>query len=252
MNPPGRAKGESRSAPHEGAPMNPPEKDSARVLAVMDDAAAGEVVLGLSSKLARVMRRDLSVIYVESSRSLGAAALPFTQVLSHAGSPWVPLETGDIEQGFRVQAARLRELAAQVALRDEVHWSLRVMRGTLARASEQLLGESNLLLLAAATPAWGPVFQAAAPPSHRPPRPTVVALAGDGDEATQRAMEVATLLANALAGTLEVARGQAAMRLLAQAQDAGSTCRPAVLVVPREMMAPDTLARMRCPVLLVG
>ena len=69
---------------------------------------AGAALLELASPLARALQRELSVVYVESTRSLVAAALPFTQVLPHSGLQWLPLQPGDVEQGFRAHEARLR------------------------------------------------------------------------------------------------------------------------------------------------
>jgi len=69
----------------------------------------------------------------ESTRSLLAAALPFTQVLAASGAQWRPFRPDDVEQGFWVHAARQREMAERIAARNAVGWSLRVMRGTRAR-----------------------------------------------------------------------------------------------------------------------
>jgi hypothetical protein len=218
------------------------------VLALLDDAGAGAVLLEMSSALARTMQRELSVVFVESAPSLRAATLPFAQVLPASGSQWRPLQPGDVEQGFRAHAARLRDLAARYAMRDAVAWSLRVVRGSLGEAALQLQAESDLLLLAGAPPLQSR-GAAAAPAARR--RPVVITL-GDGDEASRHALQVATQLARALSGVLEVAHLDPGARLLDQPEQLRALARCDVLVLPRAPLDPGTLALLRCPLLLVG
>ena len=126
--------GQHRSAQGQGGPQT--EHASAReVLVLLDDAAAGASLLVLSSALAQVLKRDLDLVFVENSRSLAAAALPFTQVLPHAGTGWVPLSPQDIEQGFRAHAARLQD--ERVKECGEARRGLRGRGRVRARAREQ-------------------------------------------------------------------------------------------------------------------
>ena len=212
------------------------EGTAAQVLAVLDDAAAGQAVLELSSALARAVQRDLAVVYVESAQSLVAAALPFAQVLSHAATQWVPLLPQDVEQGYRAQATRLRELAARISVRHAVSWSLRVMRGNLPGAALELLTESDLMLVAATLPS----LPLAARPARERRRHPIVAVVGDTSPAGERALRVAAQLAQALGGSLQTARVDAAL------------APPDVLVLPSASFVPGALAKARCPVLLVG
>jgi len=234
--------------------VNAPAGARPSVLAVLDDAAAGEVLLELSCALARTLQRELTLVYVESAQSLVAAALPITQVLPHAGLAWQPLRPQDVEQGFRAHAARLRELAARIALPDAVRWSLRVMRGELPSAARDLSSESDLLFLAAA-----PSLKPPAPARGRPARPRrVVAVAGgagEGGEASRHALAVARQLAQALAAELETMPPDATVRLAGGAGLPDAAVRPDVLVLPRTPLGPgarSALLRLRLPVLLVG
>ena len=218
---------------------------SAKVQVALDDAAAGEAVLALSSALARELECELAVVYVESAASVSAAALSVTQVLPHAGSPWLPLRPEDVEQGFRSHAARLRQLTERMAGRHALRWSLRVMRGSLAQVPALLSGESTLLFLSTAPP---PGARSTAPSSRRP----LVALASDDGAPGAQALAMATLLARALGGVLQRwppgspgASTDIGPRLTASA-------RPDVLVMMRSAIAPDALAWLRYPVLLVG
>jgi hypothetical protein len=245
MNPP-VAKAIDRQPPPQGSSGSARRKVP-QVLALLDDVAASATLLQMSSALARMTQRDLSVVYVESARALVAAALPFTQVLARTGAQWVPLHAGDVEQGFRAQAARLRELTARIASRDALHCSLRVVRGSLGDTAVELQAESDLLLLAGAAP-FGPGVGALPARRRRP----VVAVVGDGGEAEQRAWQVATELAQSLAGVLDTARGEAAAAWLARQGRAGTATDADLLVLPRRRLDAGLLARLRCPVLLVG
>jgi len=209
------------------------------VLALLDDAGAGAVLLEISSALARTMQRELSVVFVESAPSLRAATLPFAQVLPASGKQWRPLQPGDVEQGFRAHAARLRDLAARYAMRDAVAWSLRVVRGSLPDAALDLGAGTDLLLLAQAPPLRITAARA---------RPRISVL-GDGDDGGQRARQVAMKLATALSAAVEVARDDA--RALAPAT-LEQLARCDLLVLPRGRLDAHALARLRCPVLLVG
>lgn len=202
-----------------------------RVQVVLDDAAAGETVLALSSALARALESELAVVYVESAAALSAAELSVTQVLPHAGSPWLPLRPGDVEQGFRSHAERLRQLTERMAARHALRWSLRVMRGSLAEAPARLSGESTLLFVATAPPP-GPHGASHAAGRRQP----LVALAAD--DGTAQALSAATGLARALGGLVQAGPGARAW--------------PDVLVMMRRSLAPGALALLRCPVLLVG
>lgn len=221
---------------------------SSRVLALLDDAAAGVTALELSSALAQALQRELAVVYVESARSLVAAGLPITQVLSHAGSPWRAFSPQDVERGFRAHEARLREMAARIALRHAVSWSLQVMRGSLADAATDLWTETDLLLLAG-TPAQKPP---AVGPVRKARRRPVVAVVSEGSEAGERALRIAEQLAQALAGVVESARVGTAAQLVGKAGTLASLARCEVLVLPRTPLDPAVLALLRGPLLLVG
>jgi hypothetical protein len=227
----------------EGQPSPTPQ-----LLALLDDAGSGAALLELASPLARALRRELSVVYVESTRSLVAAALPFAQVLAPSQRRWMPLLETDVEQGFRAQVARLRQLTARVALRDALQWSLRVMRGELGEAASQLQDESDLLLLAGGS-TLSTRGALALPGTRRRP---VVATLGDGDDASQRALRIADQLASAVAGAVQTAHLDRGRRLLDQPERLRALARCDVLVLPRSAIDLGALSLLRCPVLLVG
>jgi hypothetical protein len=218
------------------------------VLAVLDDAGAGAALLEMSSTLAQAWQRELSVVYVENTRSLVAAALPFTQVLPTSATQWRTLEPADVEQGFRTHAARLRGLAGRIAARHAVSWSLRVVRGSLGETALRLSTEADRLLLANAPAPASPLY-ARPPPAHRRPRVTV--LASDG-ETGANALRVAAQVARALGGDIEFVRADAHSAGIDQPGTLAALARSDVLILARAPLDATTLAQLRCPVLLVG
>jgi hypothetical protein len=218
------------------------------VLAVLDDAGAGSSLLELSSTLARAWQRELRVVYVENARSLLAAALPFTQVLPASAAQWRALEPGDVEQGFRVHAARLRDMAERIAARHAVSWSLRVMRGNLGETALHLSTEADLLLLAHA-PAPASAVYASPVPARRRPRVTVLA---SDRETGAHALRVAAQVAGALAGDIEFVRADTRSAGFDQPATLAALARSDLLILARAPLDATTLAQLRCPVLLVG
>ncbi len=219
-----------------------------QVVALLDDAASGGATLELSSALAHSLRRELAVVYIESTPSLSAAALPFTRVLAHAQAQWLPFSPDDVERGFRAQAARLRDLAERIALRRSVVWSLRVMRGTLASAAVSVRDQSDLVLLAGPPPLQLPSPPGAHTPVHRP----LVTVATSGDPGGAQAEQVAAELARTLGGSLQTVRLEPQWALPRDPRWLATLARSDLLVLARPALAPGMLAALRCPVLLVG
>ena len=73
--------------------MNAPRHG--RVLMLLDDAAVAVALLDASCALARLMQRELQLVFVESSAALAAASLPVTRVLVRSAPHWAPLAPED-------------------------------------------------------------------------------------------------------------------------------------------------------------
>lgn len=214
-----------------------PDEGTREVLVVFDDQAASTLVLEWSSMLARVTRRDLAVVYVESTIALRAAALPMTQVLAHAGASWAPFDPGDLERAYRVQAERLRARAEQVARRHAVRCSLRTARGAPAQAALMLAGETALVLLGVA----GPRRSEAGPASPR------VLLLLDEKTPSVPLRALAQDVARSIGGTCTERRVDAKQMGAALADVQAD-----LVVLPRHLAEPSTLAVARQPLLIVG
>jgi len=169
--------------------------ESDRVLALLDDPGAAQVLLEVSSALAQLMQRELQVVYLESAAALAAAELPATQVLAAARGRWGPLAPLDVAQGFAQEAARLRALAEQAALQRAVRWSMRVVRGALPDTTRHLMQQNDLLLVAGVSQRLG------LPTAHLRCR-AVIAL-DDGTPASAQALQIATRLTTALGVRLQ-------------------------------------------------
>ncbi len=218
------------------------------VLAVLEDCAAGAGLLECSAALARAFGRELAVVHVQSTLALQAAALPQTLALAHAGAPWAPFAPEDVERGWRAQAARLQALAAPIALRHALRWSLRTVRGEPGAVARGLLRETDLLFLGAPRPASSFRRQRRSPPA-------VLAVVDDGSTAARHAADIAVRLVAALHAPWQlrtlVAGNEADLdQLLRQPPVADA------LVLPRHWASTPTrwarLSRLGCPVLLIG
>lgn len=208
------------------------------VLAVLDDASAGQRVLEWSGLLAQAVRGDLAVVYVESTLALRAAALPITRVLSHLGGEWVAFDAGDVERGYRAQAERLRAQVERVAARHAVRCSLRTARGALVQQALAVADRSSLVLVAPAA-SWPS-------PARTPGPPRVLVLLQPGMQA-ERARRLALDLAQRLGGHCSERAVDA--DALGTAID---EARADLLVLPLALADPTAVARARQPVLLVG
>jgi hypothetical protein len=212
---------------------------AAPVVAVLDDAASGGVLLDMSAAIAGALERDLSLVYVESMRSISAAALPSARVLAHAGSAWLPLTTTDVERGFLLQAARLREMASRrLAAGPPLRWTLEIVRGELHQTARELALRADITFMATTGVVTAPA---------RPRRQPVVAVAADSGAAAARASEIASRLALALHGIVTRWPGDPA-----GAATTGPVVAADVVVIPRGAQESLSLAALRCPVLLVG
>lgn len=205
-----------------------------QLLVLLDDATLARPVVELCSAVAQGLSRALDVVYVESAPAWAAAALPFTQELAYGSGRWQPLALQDVERGFRTQATRLRQMTERVAVRHDLRWSVRVVRGALHQTVQAMRAQADLLLVA------GAMGRVMPPLPSRPRRRVAIAVVADASPAGQRALQLAGQLAQALGGTLAVRHGDAARH---EACD--------LLVMPGSLSTPQTLARLREPALLV-
>lgn len=218
--------------------VSPAPQAARQIVVVVTDAAAAAAPLAWSSVLARSLQRELTVVYVESTGALTAAALPITRALAHAGARWVPFGPGDVERGYRLQGSRLRALVQQVAQRQAVACSMQVVRAALHDAVLQLGDEPDLVLVVGAAPlapaAAARCRSVAAWDDSR----------DDGDPLLQRLLGACTESLGV--PRLDVHAGT-------PAEPPGlDRARADLLVLPRRWLSARLLALARRPLLLVG
>ena len=229
--------------------VEPPSVDlPARVLAVVGDTFECETLIEWSTALAHALQRELAVVYVESTSAMAAATLPFTQVLAHAGADWASFDPQDIERGYRAHTERLRTLAQRVTLGRAVRWSLRTVRGEIPEAAFAILGDGELLFVAAPARA---ALRAPAGAQRKDPRPPIVAVLCDDSEAGARGMAVGDQLARALHGSLQVVHLPQGNASVDEARLFGTQAAD-VLVLPRSLATASKLVHVSRPVLLVA
>ncbi|HET7526537.1 MAG TPA: hypothetical protein VFK10_11400 [Burkholderiaceae bacterium] len=210
-----------------------------RITVVLDDVVAAAAPLAWSSALARALQRELQVVYVERTAVLAAAALPITQALAHAAAVWMPYGPADIERGFRLQVARLRELMRQVGQQHALSPSLQIVRGALHHAAMDVDGQSDLVLMGAAA-----LLSPSAAPLQR--CRSVLVWSDDSEQGAQL-VEFAMRCAQSLGATPHVVRAKGQL-------DVGEvqTAQADLLVLPRAAVSARVLAGARRPLLLVG
>lgn len=210
-----------------------------RIAVVLDDVAAAAAPLAWSQSLARTLRRELRVVYVERTSVLEAAALPITQTLAHAGAQWARFEPADIERAYRLQLARLQELMQRLGLQQALR-SLQVVRGALQHAALDVDGESDLVLVSAAALLPG------TPPLGRLRCHSLMVWSDDSEQGL-RLVEFATRCAQSLGATQRIVHTTGPL-------DPGEIerARADLLMLPRERASARVLAAARRPLLLVG
>lgn len=229
--------------------MEPPSlKQPARVLAVVDHTFECETLIEWSTALAHALKRELALVYVESTAAMAAATLPFTQVLAHAGAEWSSFDPQDMERGYRAHTERLRRFAQHVTLGRAVRWSLRTVRGEMPEAAFAILREGELLFVAAPARA---ALRAPAGALRKDARPPIVAVLCDGSDAGARGMAVGEQLARALSGSLRVVHLPHAATIVDEAYLLGSQSAD-LLVLPRPLATAPRLVHVSRPVLVVA
>lgn len=223
--------------------------------------------------LAQALDAELAALYVEEVELLRLAGLPFTREIGVASGAVLQLDANAIARRHRRQADAVRARVAATARALGLAWSFDVTRGSLLDAALAVLTEPDLLVL---EPTPTPVQHAlgrAATPGAVGVR-TDVAVLHDATAASERALEVALLLAGGRPERVTLVvddAGRAAARAAASrafgdpplslavvtlAELSRGGC-PRVLVVPLERFAgtPAALRALRatapCPLVVV-
>ena len=191
MSPPGRPKGEYRSAQREGAlagaTVQP--RQVSRVVIVMDSATSLASALETGVGLAGAMGASLEGRFFEDLDLLRLGDLPFAVELCSVTGARQELSSPHIERALRLEAARQRKLVAASATRKRVPWTFAVAYGQ--RLTAAIAYEAELVVL-------GPRARARRGIGRAGPAGPVAAMF-DASDAAERAMSAAAHLATSFA-----------------------------------------------------
>ena len=180
-----------------------------RIVVAIDPTADYRAALAEATRLARQLEAELSALFVEDIGLLGAAALPFVRSFGLSGGGWQAFERRDMETAVRALAEQARQALAELAARDRLRWSFRVVRGEIEDEALQEAAETDLVVLgaghdrfhaAARTPSLTRVRVTSAGRSVMFVRPDATArdrvtVAFDGTPGAERALDAAIRLA---------------------------------------------------------
>ena len=110
------------------------------ILVALDASPHSAAALAAAAEVAAALNLELRGIYVEDVNLLHLCGLPFgLEIGSFTANPR-RLEQARMERDFRIQATQLRKVMADVAGRQRVSWSFKVVRGGV---TEELLSAGS-------------------------------------------------------------------------------------------------------------
>jgi nucleotide-binding universal stress UspA family protein len=189
-----------------------------RILVALDASLHSRAALEAAFELAEALNAEIVGIFVEDVNLLRLAELPFAREVGYPSGTDRPLDSLSMERELRIQAEQARQTLAGLAVRRQVRWSFRVVRGRVAAELLTAAQEADLLALGRAS--WAStrlvplgatarmvVAQASGPVlllqhGHAICQP--VQLVYDGSPAARRALSTAAQLAVLAGGTLNV------------------------------------------------
>ena len=100
-----------------------------RILVPLDNSPESLAVVELAACMASVMRSELSALFIEEQELFTLAKLPFSREVSIVHSTVRNLDSGRLEREMREQAATMQKTVARIALRHQIGWSFKTVRG---------------------------------------------------------------------------------------------------------------------------
>lgn len=191
-----------------------------RILLALDSAQDSRT-LELAAELAALIQGTLHGVFVESSDLLRLAQLPFAHEVTLSSAMARRLEATQLERDLRAQAAQVRRLLENHALRHRVEWSFRIERGALTATLAASSGIDVVMLGRSGVDTRDP-----------PTGTTPILAAFDGSAAAGRALDTAADLAGRNLLVLLPAEHATELRTAAAAHLASRGMRANYLVLP--------------------
>ena len=160
-----------------------------RITLAFGAAAPDLDALSALARLAATLRAELSGVFVEDQDLLRLAALPVAREYFGSGAQR-SIEISDMERQLKRQADLARAALMRSAELAGAHWTFVTARGSLARELGDRVEHSQVVAVGLTGRAHNP-FQA-------PSRSRAIAVAYTGSPASQRALELAQRLRDAL------------------------------------------------------
>jgi nucleotide-binding universal stress UspA family protein len=168
----------------------PSELKARQILVALDASEPGLAALEAATTLATQLHAELQAMFVEDENLLRFAGLPFARETVFSSGVQRPLDVAKMERMLRAKARNIQKAIAARARHDRFHYTFRVARGQLARATLEDSSGAELLFMGSETPSSAPIRSS---PAASRNRPFVVIF--DGSAGARRALEVAARLA---------------------------------------------------------
>jgi hypothetical protein len=127
--------------------------EGGRIVVALDDSPHARAALEAGARLAARWGAELVGVFVEDLDLLRIAELPFAAGMSRYASRPRELTRADMERALRLQGLRLRRELEAAALRNNVRWVFRTMRGRVAAELLAAAEGARMLLLGKASTA---------------------------------------------------------------------------------------------------
>lgn len=114
-----------------------------RIIAGFDAGACRRETLQAIAALAAETQAEVLGVFIEDTRLLELARLPFAAEVGHASTLARGLDVGTLERALRLHAEALRRALAAAFEPTSVHWSFRVAREAPSQALAAALAEGH-------------------------------------------------------------------------------------------------------------
>jgi nucleotide-binding universal stress UspA family protein len=191
-----------------------------RILVALDNSTHSVAALEAAARLAASLSAELIGLFVEDVNLLRLAGLPMTEAIDATSAAVRPLDSHQMADDLRLQAAQARRALVRVAEPLQIAYSFKVARGQVTPELLTAALEADLLTLGRGSRAlgrrrMGSTARAVAAACDRPTlfmtpaakkagggQPVMVTF--DGSEAAVTALEMGVQLAQALATRLTI------------------------------------------------
>ncbi len=114
--------------------MAPSSKENIqRVLVALDTSPHSLAALEAASDWAAALQAELIALFVEDTELLRLGSLPCARELLYAGETDTAVDGQAMERALKAEAEQIRRSLQRIAGRRQLNWSLRVVRGHVAK-----------------------------------------------------------------------------------------------------------------------